>query len=637
MPHIPHPPHSSQPTESKQKLAALTLGALGIVYGDIGTSPLYALRECFNPAHGVPPTSANVLGILSLIIWALILVVTIKYIVFVMRADNEGEGGILALMALAQRHKQRPSSDYRLGTVAILGLIGASFLYGDGIITPAISVLSAVEGLELATPVLKPYVVMITVAVLFGIFVVQKHGTGRIGAVFGPIMFVWFGTIGLLGLFSIIHAPGILQSMNPLHAVRFLSEHAGQGFVVLGSVFLALTGAEALYADMGHFGKRPIQVGWFAVALPGLLLQYLGQGALLLRDSEAAANPFYLLAPSWMLYPLVGLATAATVIASQAMLAGAFSISQQAVQLGYLPALQFKYTSAKQMGQIYPPMLNWTMLAGSIGLVLAFQSSSNLAAAYGIAVAGTMVMTTLLMYTVARHVWRWSVFLTVPVIAVFFVVDVAFFTANALKIPAGGWFPLVLGILVFTLMTTWYRGRAIVAKYIKGQSPPLETFLDEVVSKVRVKVPGHAVFMVQNPDVTPPALIQNIKHNKLVHKHIVFLTVITEKIPHIRRQDQITVTPLRPGVDRIVARCGFMDSPDIPKMLTDCSKQGVDIPIAQTTFFLSRVTYLATPRPGMQIWREKIFVFLSRNSQRASSFFRIPSDQVIEIGLVLEI
>lgn len=637
MPHIPHPPHLPQPSESKQKLAALTLGALGIVYGDIGTSPLYALRECFNPAHGVPPTSANVLGILSLIIWSLIIVVTIKYILFVMRADNEGEGGILALMALGQRHKKMPSSGYRLGTVAILGLIGASFLYGDGIITPAISVLSAVEGLELATPLLKPYVVMITVAILFGMFVVQKHGTGRIGAVFGPIMFVWFGTIGLLGLFSIMHAPGILQSMNPLHAFRFLSEHAAQGFLVLGSVFLALTGAEALYADMGHFGKRPIQLGWFAVAFPGLLLQYLGQGALLLRDSEAAVNPFYLLAPSWMLYPLVGLATAATVIASQAMLAGTFSISQQAVQLGYLPALQFKHTSAEQMGQIYPPMLNWTMLAGSIGLVLAFQSSSNLAAAYGIAVAGTMVTTTLIMYIVARHVWRWSVFLTVPVIAVFFVVDVSFFTANALKIPAGGWFPLVLGFLVFTLMTTWYRGRAIVAKYIKKQSPPLEAFLDDVVSKVPVKVPGHAVFMVQNPDVTPPALIQNIKHNKLVHKHIVFLTVITEKVPHIRRQDQITVTPMRQGVDRIVARCGFMDTADIPQMLRDCSKQGVDIPIAQTTFFLSRVTYLATARPGMQIWREKLFVFLSRNSQRASSFFRIPSDQVIEIGLVLEI
>jgi KUP system potassium uptake protein len=623
-------------SRSDQRLTALTLGALGIVYGDIGTSPLYALRECFHPEHGVPVTEANVLGVLSLIVWALILVVTIKYIVFVMRADNEGEGGILALMALAQLHKPSVATA-TLGTVGILGLIGASFLYGDGIITPAISVLSAVEGLEIATPAIAPYVLPITVVILFGLFVLQNHGTGRIGKIFGPIMLLWFATIALLGVLSIARTPLVLQAGNPLHGVRFLIHHAGQGFVVLSSVFLALTGAEALYADMGHFGRRPIQVGWFAIALPALLLQYFGQGALLLRDPVAVANPFYHLAPSWMLYPLVGLATAATIIASQAMLTGVFSLTLQAVQLGYFPPVEIRHTSARQIGQIYVPALNWLMAIGTISLVLAFGSSSRLASAYGIAVSGTMVITTLLMYAVARHLWKWEAPLAAAVVGVFLFVDLMFFTANAVKIPHGGWFPLVLGALIFTLMTTWHRGRAIVVQHINTQFPPFDRFLEQTLPAIPARVPGWAVFMTTRADVTPPAFLQNVKHNKTVHQHVVFLTIVTEKVPHVPCEKQLEFRPIRDSIYRVIVRYGFMDRPDCPQALRDCSLHGLQVPLEETTFFLSRLTFLATPKPGMALWREHLFVFLTRNSQRSSSYFRLQPEQVVEIGLVVEI
>lgn len=622
--------------EKDARLPALVLAALGVVYGDIGTSPLYALRECFHHSHGLPVTREVVLGILSLIIWSLLLVVTVKYLVLVLRADNQGEGGVFALMALSLRHKDR-DAHYHFGLIVALGLLGASFVYGDGLITPAISVLSAVEGLEIATPVFKPYVQIITVLVLFLLFYFQGRGSGRIGRIFGPVILVWFLTLAVLGLASIIQTPDVLLAINPLHALSFLTHHLGQAFGVLGSVFLVVTGSEALYADMGHFGKVPIRAGWLMIALPALLLEYLGQGALLIRDPQAVVNPFYLLVPGWLLYPMVGLATMATVIASQAMLSGAFSLTQQAINLGYLPRQNITHTSAVQIGQIYLPSLNWAMLAGTIALVLSFGSSSNLAAAYGIAVSGTMVITTLLISVVARTVWRWRQPLVFAVIAIFFVIDAGFFSANVLKIPQGGWLPVALGLFLFTLMTTWSHGRALVIEHIRSMTPPLTQFLEDVVPRITVRVPGHAVFMTQFPESTPPALMQNVRHNKILHEHVIFLTVVTERVPYVPCKDQVQVTELQPGFHRVIVRHGFMDTPDIPGILTECQKQELVVPVHEAMFFLSRLTFLATPKPGMALWRERLFVFLARNSARASSFFRIPSEQVIEIGLVIEI
>ena len=459
-----------------EKRSLLALAALGIVYGDIGTSPLYALRECFSPVIGLTTTPSTIFGILSLLIWALLLVVTVKYLWVVMRADNQGEGGILALMALAHRDEGALLSPQRLSPLVILGLLGAAFVYGDGIITPAISVLSAVEGLNVATPRFNQYIVVIAVSILFGLFVVQRKGTGHIGRVFGPIMLLWFVCLAVLGVRSVIQSPHILESFSPLHGIRLLVEHPWQGFVVLGSVFLALTGAEALYADMGHFGKGPIRLGWYTIVLPSLLLQYLGQGALLLRDPDAVTNPFYLLAPGWLLYPLVGLATIATVIASQALLSGAFSLTQQAIHLGYLPRMGIQHTSAGHIGQIYVPVVNWLLFIGTISLVLLFGSSTNLAAAYGIAVSGTMVITTLLLYVVARHSWHWSMFVAGAMTSTFLLIDLGFFSANVLKIWQGGWLPLVLGLALFTLMTTWNGGRVLVTNYLRLTMPPLRSF-----------------------------------------------------------------------------------------------------------------------------------------------------------------
>ncbi len=621
--------------ESSQPIS-LAVAALGVVYGDIGTSPLYALRECFHESHGLAVTTDNVLGILSLIVWSLVLVVTVKYLLFVLRADNDGEGGMLALMALSQR--SRPANLRKgLGLVATLGLIGVSFLYSDGIITPAISVLSAVEGLTLATDFFTPYILPITVALVALLFTIQRKGSGQIGSIFGPIMLVWFTTMALLGLVSLLHTPEVLLAANPLYGIEFLTHHAGIGFLVLGSVFLVLTGAEALYADMGHFGRRPIQLGWFAVALPALLLQYFGQGALLMRNPAALANPFYYLAPDWMLYPLIILATLATVIASQAMLSGAFSLTLQAVQLGYLPPLRITHTSAAQHGQIYFGVLNWLMFIGTVGLILSFGSSSNLAAAYGIAVSGSMVITTLLMFRVVQTHWGWSPTLAALAVGGFLFIDLAFFLANAQKIPHGGWFPLLMGAAIFTVMSTWARGRAIVADHLRLQFPPLRRFVEEVLSKVECRTAGRAVFLSQYPDVTPPALLQNVKHNKSIHEQVYLLTVRTEHVPFVPSSGPLEITPIRDNLFQVVARCGFMERPDIPRVLTQLAAHGHVLPVEDTTFFLSRITFLATPKPGMAIWREKLFVVLSRNTQRASSYFNLPAEQVVEIGLVLEI
>jgi KUP system potassium uptake protein len=618
-----------------RKISTLTLTALGIVYGDIGTSPLYALRMCFYESHGIGMTIENILGVLSLIIWSLILVVTLKYIMFVMRADNEGEGGILALMALSGRQRP-PRKHARLGIVVILGLIGAAFLYGDGIITPAISVLSAVEGLEIATPLFKPYVILITIGILCLLFFMQHRGVARVGTLFGPIMLLWFSAIAVLGVLSIVQTPHILLAINPLYAVRFFAHNAAEAVPVLGGVFLVLTGAEALYADIGPCGKRPIQLGWFAIVLPALLLQYLGQGALLIREPAAITNPFYLLAPQALLYPLVLLSTAATVIASQALVTGAFSLTHQAVQLGFLPFLRIQHTSAQHIGQIFVPAMNQALLIGTIGLVLLFGTSSHLAAAYGIAVSITMMITTLLVYRVARYVWHWNLLVTTCVMAVFLCVDVAFFSANISKIPHGGWVPLALGLAIVTLMTTWHRGRAIVSGHLQASAPTLAEFLKSVMPEL-VRVPGYAVFLVQHPGATPLALAQNVRHNKVLHEHLFFLTVVTEAVPHLPQPQRCELKSMAGGAHQIIAHYGFMDTPDVPDVLSYCRKEGLAIPLEETTFFLSRLTFLATPKPGMALWREKIFVFLSRNSQRASSFFHLPSEQVVEIGLVLEI
>ena len=512
-----------------------------------------------------------------------------------------------------------------------------AFLYSDGIITPAISVLSAVEGLTLATDLFNPYILPITVALVALLFTIQRRGSGRIGSIFGPIMVVWFATMALLGLHSLIQTPDVLLAANPLYGIRFLIRHAGIGFLVLGSVFLVLTGAEALYADMGHFGRRPIQLGWFAVALPALLLQYFGQGALLMRDPAALTNPFYHLAPAWMLYPLIALATIATVIASQAMLSGAFSLTLQAVQLGYLPPLRITHTSAAQHGQIYFGVLNWLMFIGTVGLILSFGSSSNLAAAYGIAVSGSMIITTLLMYRVAHTYWQWSPPLAALAVGGFLLIDLAFFLANAQKIPHGGWFPLLLGAAIFTVMSTWARGRAIVADHLREQFPPLRQFVHEVLSKVECRTAGRAVFLSQYPDVTPPALLQNVRHNKSLHEQVYLLTVRTEHVPFVPSGGPLEITVIQENLFQVVARCGFMETPDIPRVLTQLAAHGHVLPVEETTFFLSRITFLATPKPGMAIWREKLFVVLSRNTQRASSYFHLPAEQVVEIGLVLEI
>jgi KUP system potassium uptake protein len=620
-----------------QKRSLLALAALGIVYGDIGTSPLYALRECFNPAIGLTTTPPTIFGILSLLIWALLLVVTVKYLWVVMRADNQGEGGILALMALAHRDDGAPSFPQRLSPLIILGLLGAAFVYGDGIITPAISVLSAVEGLNVATPLFNPYVVVIAVSILFGLFAVQSKGTGHIGQVFGLIMLLWFVCLAVLGVRSVIQSPHILESFSPLHGIRLLVEHPGQGFVVLGSVFLALTGAEALYADMGHFGRGPIRLSWYTIVLPSLLLQYLGQGALLLREPDAVANPFYLLAPSWLIYPLVGLATIATVIASQALLSGAFSLTQQAIHLGYLPRMGIQHTSAVHIGQIYVPVVNWSLFIGTISLVLLFGSSTNLAAAYGIAVSGTMVMTTLLLYVIARHAWHWPVLVAGTVTGTFLLIDLGFFSANVLKIWQGGWLPLVLGLALFTLMTTWSGGRALVTNYLHLTMPPLAQFLTDLLARHPVRVPGHAVFLTQSHEITPPAFLQNVRHNTVLHEVVVFLTIVTARVPLVPRAQQLDIGQFAPGIYRVTVRHGFMEMPEIPVLLLQCHEQGVPVNLQNATFFLSRINSIATPKPGMALWREHLFVFLSRNSRRTSSFLGIPSEQAVEIGVVVDI
>ncbi|MFL5560178.1 MAG: potassium transporter Kup [Gemmatimonadaceae bacterium] len=616
-------------------LRTLAIAALGVVYGDIGTSPIYAMREALHGVHGVAPTHDNVLGLLSLIFWALILVISVKYLVFVMRADNAGEGGMIALTALVT--PATPTARRRRLLLVLVGLFGASLLYGDGMITPAISVLSAVEGLEVATPLFTAYVIPITIAILVALFWVQHRGTARIGAVFGPVMLVWFASLAVLGVVQIAQHPAVLSAVSPVHGVRFFAENRAHGFLVLGSVFLAVTGGEALYADMGHFGIRPIRITWFYFVLPALLLNYFGQGALVLVDPEAATHPFFRLAPHWALIPLVVLTTAATVIASQAVISGAFSLTRQAVQLGYLPRLDIQHTSTTQIGQIYIPGLNWVLMIACIGLVVGFRSSSNLAAAYGVAVTTDMVFTSILFAVVARTRWHWALPTVVALAAAFLSVDLAFWGASLLKIPSGGWFPLVIAGVVFTIMTTWNHGRAILAERIIERTVPFDTFLAEITAHPPVRVAGTAVYMVRDPRAVPHALLQNLKHNKILHERIILLAVLTEAESHVAADARVQVERLAPTIYRIVAHHGFAEDPGVPELFERLRLDELHIDLADTTFFLGRETLLATDRPGMAIWREKLFTVLSRNARRATVFFRLPPDRVVELGAQIEL
>ncbi len=618
-------------------LAALTLGALGVVYGDIGTSPLYALRECFAGEHPMPPTHENVLGILSLIFWSLLLIVSFKYLAIVLRATNRGEGGILALMALAFP-KHGPGTGRRRAVLVSLGVFGAALLYGDGMITPSISVLSAIEGLKVATPTFQRFIIPLTILTLIGLFTAQKRGTGSVGAVFGPIMVVWFIALAVLGLGSIRAAPQVLYSLNPWYGLQFLLSHGWDGFLVLGAVFLAVTGAEALYADVGHFGVRPIRIAWFWMVLPGLFLNYLGQGALILRSPTAIENPFYLLAPHWALYPLVILATAATVIASQALISGAFSLTIQAIQLGYLPRMAVKHTSSRERGQIYMPHINWALMVACIGLVLGFESSTNMAAAYGIAVTLTMLCTTVLFYFAARRLWQWSPLNAGLLCALFFVVEGAFFAANLLKVVNGGWFPLASGLVIFVLMATWKRGRQLVWNRLRPASMPLETFLDDVETfKQLCHVPGTALFMTANPEGTPLALLHNLKHNKVLHERNVILTIVTDEVPQVAPEKRLETEKLGSGFYRLIAHYGFMEEPNVPELLSAACLDGDQVDLNRTTFFLSRETVVPKTSASMARWRQWLFALMSRNAQSASSFYRIPPNRVVELGMQVEL
>lgn len=623
--------------EKKSIFRSVTLTALGVVFGDIGTSPLYAVREAFHGAHSIPFSSGNVLGILSLIIWSMILVISIKYLAFVMKADNKGEGGVLALTALAFPASILNRNNRWVNAFLYLGLFGSALLVGDGVITPAISVLSAVEGLSVATPLFGPYVIPITLAVLAGLFLNQHHGTARIGAVFGVVVLVWFVAIGLLGVRGILINPVVLVAVDPREAIRFFSENGTTGFFVLGAVFLVITGGEALYADMGHFGKRPIQKAWFMVAMPGLILNYFGQGALLLSSPEHVVNPFYRLAPEWALYPLVVIATMATVIASQAVISGVFSLTRQAVHLGYAPRVRIVHTSREEIGQIYIPQVNWALFVMTCWLVLEFGSSSALASAYGIAVSTTTTITTILACSVAFVQWKWGWFKVSLVFVLFFAIDFAFLIANFSKVADGGWFPLLIGAVVFTLMTTWRRGRQILSERMREKSVPFPDFLRSIVSSPVARVQGVAVFMTGDSFGAPSALLHNVKHNKVLHERSIMMTVITENEAHVPQADRVEVTHLGESFYRVIARYGFMETPNIRDILGSCGSKELHLDLPEITFFLGRETLLATERPGMAIWREKLFAYMSRNAERATAYFDIPPQQVVEMGLQIEL
>ncbi len=628
--------HHAAPAPTGRRLGLLVMGALGVVYGDIGTSPLYAVKACFTSEfHPLPVERATILGVLSLIFWSLMLIVSIKYVAFVLRADNRGEGGELALTALALRRIGAGQARAK-GFVIILGICGAALLYGDGMITPAISVLSAVEGLSDVSHWFDNKVLIITVAILIGLFSIQSKGTGKLGRYFGPIVLAWFVVLGVLGASWIARAPGILHAVNPYHALHFLSTHGLTAFLTMSSVFLCVTGGEALYADLGHFGRRPIRFGWYGIALPALLLNYFGQGALLMVRPEAAERLFFRMVPETLVLPLVLLATVTTVIASQAVISGAFSMTKQAVQLGYLPRLEIRQMSGDQRGQIYVPFVNWVLAFFTIWLVLEFRSAAALEGAYGIAVSMTMVLTTVLLFFVARRSWGWSPQLSFGLLGLFLSVELLFLGANITKIAHGGWFPLTIGALTLVLMTTWRKGRELIARRLDDRALPLDAFVAEVAAKPPTRVKGVSVFMTSSPEITPVALLHNVKNNRIVHENVVILGIRTEDVPQVAAADRVQIERLPAGFTRILARTGFMESPDVPAILDQCRAMGLDLPVGKTTYFLGRTTLIPTARPGLAGWRKRLFALMARNAERATSYFNLPPGRVVELGQQVE-
>jgi KUP system potassium uptake protein len=610
----------------KRRELKLAIAALGVVYGDIGTSPLYSVRECFTEPHGVGVTRNNVLGVLSLVFWSLTLIISVKYLLYILRADNKGEGGILALTALASSSR-RVSRVYPV--LIALGAFGASLLCGEGVITPAISVLSAVEGIRIAAPGLSNWVVPITIVILVGLFTIQRRGTASVGAVFGPITALWFTSLALLGGHQLILNPEVLLSVNPVYAVNFLVENGHVGLIVLGSVFLVVTGGEALYADLGHFGRHPIRVAWFGLVFPSLLLNYMGQGALLLQQPDARENPFYRMVPEWGIYPMVVLSTAATIIASQALITGVYSLTRQAIMLGLLPRLSVRHTSADERGQIYVPSANWLLMLLTIGLVLEFKTSSNLAAAYGIAATLTMMTTTVLAFFLTRYGWGWSLGKSLLVTAFFLIPEVAFASANVAKIAHGGWFPLTMGAVICATMLTWKRGREILAQRFREQLLPLADFFELTRVEIPARVPGTAVFMTSSPAGTPPALLQNLMHNRVIHQRIVLMRLETSDSARVNELQRFELEELGDGFCRVTGHYGFMEQPDVPKLLID---SGIIHSVEHVTFFLGRENLIVTDRPGMAKWRVALFSFLARNAQPVTKFFNIPPDRVVEMG-----
>jgi KUP system potassium uptake protein len=617
---------------SRQALPALTVSAIGVVFGDIGTSPLYAMKEIFNGHHPIPVTPENIFGILSMIFWSIMVLVSLKYVAVIMRADNKGEGGSLALLALVTERAKHSGMTW---VITVLGIFAAALFYGDSMITPAISVLSAVEGLELITPTLKPYILPITLGVLTGLFFIQKRGTGTVGMLFGPVMIAWFAILGVLGAVEVATHPSILAALNPIYAINFIGEHTGLAFLALGSVVLAVTGGEALYTDMGHFGRRPIRLAWFFFVMPALVLNYFGQGALLLSDPKAIANPFFYLGPDWALVPMVALATVATVIASQAVISGAFSVARQSVQMGFLPRMLIVHTSGKSEGQIYVPFTNWTLYLAVIALVIGFKNSSNLAAAYGIAVTGTMLIDTILVAFVMVLMWRWHWSAVALVAGSLLMVDLAFFSANALKIPEGGWFPIAMGLVSFTVLTTWRLGRRLVGEEMAKQSIPMDAFLDSIGDVHRVM--GTAVFMTSSKEGVPAALLHNLKHNQILHERVVLVTVQTADTPYVNALDRIYLHQMRCGFIRLVIRYGFMEDPDIPRALEHCSRFGESFDMMETTFYLSRETVVPTLNRNILPLRARLFALMSKNATSATEFFKIPTNRVVELGTQLTI
>jgi KUP system potassium uptake protein len=625
---------NSQKADGDQ-LAPLTLAALGVVYGDIGTSPLYAIRECFHGKYGIAVTPENVLGVLSLMFWTLVMIVSLKYLTFVLRADNHGEGGVIALTALLKPINSKKIRR-RFGLVAF-GLFGACLLYGDGMITPAISVLSAVEGLRIITPVFKPYVIPMTIVILGGLFFLQRRGTVKVGNLFGPVILVWFLILAALGITKITLNPKILVAVFPWHGIRFLIHNKLDGFIVLGAVFLVATGAEALYADIGHFGKTPIRLAWFGLVFPALVLNYFGQGAVLLAKPEMSHHPFYALVPGWAIVPLVILATLATIIASQAVITGAFSLTQQAIKLGYLPRLRVTHTSATHIGQIYIAPVNWLLMICAIALVAGFQSSSKIAAAYGVAVTATMLITTTLFFVVIRKKWGWNLMLAIPLICAFFLVDISFFGANISKIFHGAWFPLVIGTIIFVVMLTWQDGTEILRNKMGSLTPRLENIQEMLENDPPQRIKGSAVFLARSHDIVPAALMHNLRHNKILQSNVVFLNIRTEEIPRVPNFEKIEIKKLGGGVYQIIAHYGFMEKPNIDTIFELSRDKGVDLEAKEASFFLGREKLGISDRPQMSRWRSNLFIFLSKNSMDASSFFGIPSNQVIEVGVQLDL